>query len=172
MHVTIRTIAKLLLPLVYGGGAGVVVFFLVSGYIIAHILQTEHSKEFLIKRFFRIYPLYIVAVLIQYIPLLALGRLLDISILLPQLLLLGDFFATPYALNGVEWTLRVEIMFYVFMVVLRALGLMSKHNKLLPYVLVVATICCGFIAPIPAAEIWSKGYLTIYGPFLPSFIVC
>ncbi|WP_059417595.1 acyltransferase [Sulfuricella sp. T08] len=166
VHSTPRFIANLLLPFLYGGGAGVVVFFLVSGYIIIHVLQTEQTGEFLIKRSFRIYPLYIVAVLAQYISLVAVGQQApSLSTLLPQLLLVGDFFGTPYTLNGVEWTLRVEIAFYVFMAVLRSLNLLTNY-KILPYVFVAATLLCGFIAPIPSADIWSKGYLTIYGPFL------
>jgi peptidoglycan/LPS O-acetylase OafA/YrhL len=47
VHATPRFIADVLLPLVSGGGAGVVVFFLVSGYIITHVLQTERTGEFL-----------------------------------------------------------------------------------------------------------------------------
>ncbi len=34
IHATPRMIVEFLMPLFYGGGAGVVVFFLVSGYII------------------------------------------------------------------------------------------------------------------------------------------
>lgn len=166
VHSTPRLIANLLLPFVYGGGVGVGVFFLVSGYIITHVLQTEQTREFLIKRTFRIYPLYIVAVLAQYIFLSVEGNAPGLLILLPQLLLVGDFFGTPYALNGAEWTLRVEVMFYAYMVVLRSLNLMTHYKKLLPYCLLGTAMLCWFLAPIPSAEIWSKGYFTIYGPFL------
>ncbi|MCM3905234.1 MAG: acyltransferase [Pyrinomonadaceae bacterium] len=166
VHSTPRFIANLLLPLLSHGGAGVVVFFLVSGYIITHVLQTEQTGEFLIKRTFRIYPLYIVVVLAQYIPLAVVDKAPSMSTLLPQLLLVGDCCGTPYALNGVEWTLRVEVVFYVFMAALRSLNLMTNHKKILPYTFIAITLLCGFIAPIPSADIWSKGYLTIYGPFL------
>jgi len=166
VHSTLRFIASMLLPILYGGGAGVVVFFLVSGYIIMHVLQTEQTGEFLIKRIFRIYPLYIVAVIAQYISYVVVGHAPSLSTLLPQLLLIGDFFGTSYALNGVEWTLRVEVVFYVFMAVLRSLNLMTNHKKILPYVFVAATLLCGFVAPIPSADIWTNGYFTIYSPFL------
>lgn len=166
VHATPRYIASLLLPVVYGGGAGVVVFFLVSGYIITHVLQTEQTVDFLIKRIFRIYPLYIVAVLAHYITLANVGQAPSLSTLLLQLSLMGDFFSTPYALNGVEWTLRVEIVFYVFMSVARSLNLMTHHKKILPYLLVATTLLCSFIAPIPSVDIWFKGYFTIYAPFL------
>lgn len=166
VHSSPRLIAKLLLPLLQGGGAGVVVFFLVSGYIITHVLQTEHTGEFLIKRIFRIYPLYIVALLIQHIFLAVAGQAPGLSTLVPQLLLVGDLFGTPYALNGVEWTLRVEIAFYIFMATLRWFDVGHRHRSMLPILYVATTLLCGFLAPIPSAEIWSKGYLTIYGPFL------
>lgn len=166
VHSTPRFIASILLPFLHGGGAGVVVFFLVSGYIITHVLQTGQTVEFLIKRTFRIYPLYIVAVLAQYIPLVIVGHAPSLSTLLLQLSLMGDFFSTPYALNGVEWTLRVEIVFYVFMSVSRSLNLMTNYKKILPYLFVATTLLCGFFAPIPSADIWSKGYFTIYAPFL------
>lgn len=166
VHATPRVIANMLLPLVYGGGAGVVLFFLVSGYIITHVLQTERTGEFLIKRVFRIYPLYMVAVLSEYLLLSAAGKATPLSILLPQLLLIGDFIGTPYVLNGVEWTLRLEVVFYIFMAILRYLNLLTNHQKIVPYLLIATTLLCGLVAPIPIADIWSKGYFTIYAPFL------
>ncbi len=166
VHATAKLIASSLLPVFNGGGAGVVVFFLVSGFIIVHVLQTEEPVEFIVKRVFRIYPLYIFAVLLEHVLLALYGQAPGLSTLLPQLLLVGDIFGTPYALNGVEWTLRLEIAFYVFMSVASVLKLTRERKKLLPYVLVGATLVCSFVSPIPAADVWSKGYVTIYGPFL------
>ena len=166
LHSTMRFAAGILVPVIRGGGAGVVAFFLVSGYIIIHVLQKESSVEFLIKRIFRIYPLYIVAVICQYILLTIEDQAPSLKILLQQTLLIGDFYATPYSIRGVEWTLRVEVVFYIFMALLASMNLMVKYKKALPYALVVATIFCRFIAPIPSGDIWSHGYLTIYGPFL------
>ena len=165
-HATPKLIASLLLPLVNGGGAGVVVFFLVSGYIILHVLQTEEPIEFVIKRIFRIFPLYIFAVLLEYSLAAMNGQAPRLPTVLAQLLLVGDIFGTPYALNGVEWTLRLEIAFYVFMLTARVLNLTTKQMSLLPYFLVGATLLCSFVSPIPSSDVWSKGYFTIYGPFL------
>ena len=166
IHSTPRLMASFLIPFMQSGGAGVVVFFLVSGYIITHVLQTEHSVEFLIKRIFRIYPLYIVAVLLWYIPLAIVGHTESVLTLILQLLLLGDFFGTPYALGGVEWTLRVEIIFYVFMMALSYLNIITNHkSQILPYLLVFTTLMLGYLAPIPTTDIF-KGYITIFAPFL------
>lgn len=165
VHSTPRVLAQFLLPVLEGGGAGVVVFFMVSGYIITHVLQTELTGEFLIKRAFRIYPLYIVAVLIQYIPLAIIGRAPIWSTLVAQILLIGDFLSTPYALSGVEWTLRVEIVFYIFMALLRALNFIPRKNSF-QYIFIGTVLLFSLIAPIPSSENLSKGYFTIYAPFL------
>lgn len=46
-HATFRMFARLLEPLVFGGGTGVVLFFMVSGYVNTHVLQKEQSVVFL-----------------------------------------------------------------------------------------------------------------------------
>ena len=115
--------ARLLWPWVRGGGAGVLVFFLVSGYIITHVLERERTLEFLIRRAFRIYPLYIVAVLAQFALLHAQGQAPAVPTLLAQLSLLGDWLGAPYTLGGVEWTLRLELVFYLLMAALKAMNL-------------------------------------------------
>ncbi len=167
IHATPRFILELLLPLCKGGGAGVVVFFLVSGYIITHVLQVEQTTDFFIKRIFRIYPLYIIAVLLQSsLQFVASGTFPDIYTIIPQLLLIGDFFHSPYTLGGVEWTLRVEILFYLFMGFLRYCNVLPQHNRLLPWILISVTLILGFLPPFPSFSLGTRGYLTIYGPFL------
>ena len=48
----------------YHGYAGVIIFFLKSGYIIpTAISRCNNIKDFLIKRFIRIYPLFILVAL-------------------------------------------------------------------------------------------------------------
>lgn len=166
VHASYRFLVTMVLHLIQGGGAGVVIFFLISGYIITLVLQTEKTTEFIIKRIFRIYPLYIAAVLIQCALSYSYGQNINYLHLLGQLSLMGDFFGTPYALSGVEWTLRVEMLFYFYMAILNSLNLFKTYEKLLPYIYILTIFLCVYLSPIPAANIWSKGYLTIYGPFL------
>ena len=112
--------ARALWPFIEGGGAGVVVFFLVSGYVISEVLQREGAALFLLRRVFRIYPLYVTAVLGEWLlvhPPATGGERLA------QLLLAGDFTGAPYALAGVEWTLRLEMLFYAWMALLRLANL-------------------------------------------------
>lgn len=161
-----KALVNMVLPLVQYGGAGVVVFFLVSGYIIMHVLQTEPPGQFLIKRAFRIYPLYMAAVLIHSTVLLLIGRPVPLTVLLPQLLLVGDIFGTPYALEGVEWTLRVEVVFYLVMAaVFRSRG-RPGFQRALPVLLLGLVALAILVGPIPGDAVRTKGYATMYFPFL------
>lgn len=161
-HDTVKFFLKLLLPF-FHAGAGVTVFFLVSGYIITHILQTEKPLEFVIKRLFRIYPLYVASVLLAY---LLAGTVPNFSVLVPQLLLIGDVFHTPYALAGVEWTLRVEMMFYAIMLILKVLGFMNGRKRALPWIFLICIVLANHFAPFPAWDDYTLGSYSIAFQFL------
>lgn len=162
-----HAVARVIWPFIEGGGAGVVVFFLVSGYIITQVLQRERTPEFLLKRLFRIYPLYVVAVLAEWLLLRQRGQAPGVDVLVPQLLLLGDVFGTPYALAGVEWTLRLEMLFYALMASLRAVGLTrARCGKSLALVYVLLMVLLYALGPWATHTEWTRGYLTLYLPFL------
>lgn len=118
------------------------------------------------KRFFRIYPLFVVAILIEYaFATRASGNPGSVRNWVLQLLLLGDLVQMPGGLGGVEWTLRVEVAFYAYMGVLRWTGLMDRFRALFPTVLIATVLGLRF-APFPVHEFaMFKGYL-IYAPFL------
>ena len=111
----ILNIIKLLRFITEKGGSGVIVFFLISGYIIRHSLEHLSASSFLIRRCFRIYPLYIVACITEQL-------LNDTNVtnmvnlhFLAKIFLVGDLFGIPYGLGNVEWTLRIEMYFYILM---------------------------------------------------------
>lgn len=162
----ISGLLELLLPFMRGN-VGVTVFFLVSGYIITHVLYEQNSLEFVIKRTFRIYPLYIVTVLITY---LIAWEKPDFSILIPQLLLIGDVFHTPYALGGIEWTLRVEMMFYIIMGALKFMGFFDAKKQALPWVFVIAAVGANYFSPFPSWIDITKANYSIAFQFL--FLGC
>jgi peptidoglycan/LPS O-acetylase OafA/YrhL len=173
LHATPRLLARLSLPLFYEGGAGVVVFFLVSGYIITYVIQSERPAVFAVKRFFRIYPLYIFAVLAENLAMATSGQGTPLPVLLQQLSLLGDFFNTPFSLGGVEWTLRIEILFYVliglFSCFTRLIPSFSNRRYWLPFTLLVVAL--GALPPFTSGVIgwgaWpATGNVTLYFPFL------
>ena len=166
-HITLRLVYDVLKTACWGGGAGVIVFFLISGYIISLVLETENTKIFLIKRIFRIYPLYITAVILEA----TLGYYISgtpfpsISIWIPRLLLIGDFFGTPYALYGVEWTLRIEVLFYAIMAALHYAKLINNF-RFLPAIYLLIVILLQLGKPFPIQQGFGYGYVTLYLPFL------
>lgn len=165
-HTTLRTLYSIMADASAGGAMGVVIFFLVSGYIITYVLQNERPLEFYLKRIFRIYPLYIFAVFCEIALQLYNGiPTPPLTVIIPRLLLIGDFFDTPLALGEVEWTLRVEILFYLFMGVLRGINITNKGNVLIG-IFVITTFVLFEMPPFPLSINFHNAYLTIYIPFL------
>jgi peptidoglycan/LPS O-acetylase OafA/YrhL len=106
------------------GYLGVPVFFVISGYCI--YLAAENSltiKDFLIRRFFRIFPAYwasILVVLVVVIILIVATGHNSVTVLpktiasvLATLLLLTTPFSHVQIINWVYWTLPYEILFYI-----------------------------------------------------------
>lgn len=101
------------------GVAGVALFFFISGYVIPlSVGRGLQPVPFLIRRLFRIYPLYLAALL--GLLLLGAGDMLsrwrDMAAASPwrwaaNLLLVQDFVRQP-AFLGVSWTLIIELIWY------------------------------------------------------------
>jgi peptidoglycan/LPS O-acetylase OafA/YrhL len=150
-----------------GGGMGVGLFFALSGFLIATILLDENrltlriAAAFLVRRFLRIYPAYLAALLF-YLGLCVLLRPSDVKTIEADLPGLLTFVSLPsswlgYGL-GVLWTLQVEMAFYsivpVFMLLFgRTAGLI---------VLSVGLIAC-FFATYPALPSLAHNPLLCWG---------
>ncbi|WP_133623324.1 acyltransferase family protein [Erwinia sp. LJJL01] len=117
------------------GQFGVDLFFVISGFIIAF---STHSKErskissFVTRRFFRIYPVFIVSLLICYLVVTP-AREIDILSLVRSAFLIhtdytlhGPFFG--YSILYTAWTLTYEIYFYALFVVAMWI---SHRNRIL-----------------------------------------
>ena len=160
--------ARALWPFIEGGGAGVVVFFLVSGSVISEVLQREGAALFLLRRVFRIYPLYVTAVLGEW---LLVNPPATGGERLAQLLLAGDFTGAPYALAGVEWTLRLEMLFYAWMALLRLANLTRPaRGAAWLGACALLTLTLHVAGPVAAHTPWARGYVSLYMPFL--FVGC
>lgn len=111
-----------------GGHLGVILFFLISGYVISHVSERENRLEFVIKRIFRIIPPLIAAVAVLALAnaiLMQNGMRLvtgtnstALSDYLLTATLLDRFvYSTSYSLS-VTWTLVSEFYFYFFVMLL------------------------------------------------------
>jgi peptidoglycan/LPS O-acetylase OafA/YrhL len=103
------------------GRVGVVTFFLISGFVVPFSLRSDRSApvaEFVIKRFFRIYPAYWLSVPLGVLSGFWLwGRAFGGRDFLLNLTLLQDLFGAQSA-EGLYWTLLVELVFYALCIVL------------------------------------------------------
>jgi peptidoglycan/LPS O-acetylase OafA/YrhL len=138
-HFNIRFGHDSAMPLRFDYGAyGVSLFFIISGFVIFMTLDRRPSvKDFALGRFFRLFPAYWAAVLLAYLVALALPDVLfSGSDLLWNLTMVQGLFDKPY-IDGVYWTLQVELIFYAAMAVLLRAGLLSPGRS--------TTIACAWI---------------------------
>lgn len=115
------------------GNYGVAVFFIISGFVMPMALQKHSITQFLNNRFFRIVPVYVVGFTITLIAIWASGRYFGkefsyrpFEVIIHYLPGLRDLFGVP-AIDGIVWTLEIEIKFYLSCVVIWQ-GL--KHGRL------------------------------------------
>ena len=111
------------------GFFGVALFFLVSGFVITHVAQRESRFQFATKRIFRIYPPLILSILL----LIALGLVRGDALLSPgdylRSFTLVNYFQVPQVVvQGVAWTLVIEMLFYA--VVFATLPLLKSRPAL------------------------------------------
>jgi peptidoglycan/LPS O-acetylase OafA/YrhL len=157
-------------------GAGrfaVCCFFAISGFLISHSwLRSNIATSFLWKRVKRIYPAFIVAMLLGVFVIspIASGSTLTLRqlLLLPiNLLALRDcepstiFENNPFpgALNGSLWTIPYEFKSYLLLMALGALGLLHKRNLVLPRLL-VATVLGSVVYPYCHLTILERGIIS------------
>lgn len=120
------------------GEAGVDLFFIISGFIIA--LSTEKNssyKDFIAKRFFRIYPVFFVCLLI--VATYKTGEY-DISRFFRSAILLQsnyDAWGPTFGYNLLypAWTLTYELYFYMIFMI--AMCISSRHRVILSLLLIV-----------------------------------
>lgn len=167
IHAFFRQLSEIAYRICAFGGMGVVIFFITSGYIISHVIKNETTIDFIIRRIFRIYPLFIFATICEMALATTTGNASfpPLDEIIPRLLLLGDFSGVAYGLGGVEWTLRVELVFYVFMVMLKATGVL-RLEKLLPAFVFLVSLVVFSLPPFPSSFGWTDGYFNLFFPFL------
>jgi peptidoglycan/LPS O-acetylase OafA/YrhL len=165
------------------GYLGVVLFFFVSGFIITHVAQRESGVTFLIKRLFRIYPPFIVSIMIimlfqtfyfYYLPSNpGMARYLhydDVmsyrswSDILAAMTLINYVRIPQNVVNGVAWTLVIEVVFYLacFFV----LPLLRRRPLSAALILLVACLWIVHVARNHGAEFFLFAASVAYIPLL------
>lgn len=116
-------------------------FFMVSGFIMFHTTGNRTSIEYAISRVSRLYPTYWLAVVVTTVAVLALsdGRF---TVTPPQfaanLTMVSTYLGQPFV-DGVYWSLVVELKFYFWVLVLLIGGLVRWLDRVLVAWLAIST---------------------------------
>lgn len=156
------------------GLLGVQLFFLISGYVIMLSVQGKTVRQFFLSRITRLYPAFWVACTLTFFAQRLFGPprsepsfswLGGHSVLdyLANMTMLHSFIGRP-ALDGVYWTISIELIFYVLIAILIGFNL-------LPHLRVVCFFWMLYIAaagPTPGVE--SPLYVFLIAKYAPYFI--
>ena len=122
------------------GAFGVAVFFLISGFVIPFSLRARRAGSFLIARALRILPTFWAALLLQWAAVHAqslhygLAMAYSPGIYLENALLLDTAIGSGFV-DLVNWTLAVEVKFYILMALLRPQILRARAAPLIGFAL-------------------------------------
>lgn len=124
------------------GKVGIVVFFLISGFVIPFSLYNKDIRQFSITRFFRLYPAYWVSIILALI----INGMPAIIILLANITMLQKFVGIP-DMVGVYWTLQIELIFYVICALLFFYKVLynKKVLEIFFYCLIVSSVIVSVI---------------------------
>lgn len=122
-------IAKFLqhIPIVNFGALGVALFFLISGFVIPFALEKQTRLQFLVGRFFRIWPTYLTGLSISLLSLVIASAYFKIEFVPTLKSILGSILIAPgligvNSIDGIIWTLEIEIKFYLLLALIPQLA--------------------------------------------------
>lgn len=154
------------------GAAGVDIFFVISGFVMAHTTRNLHrpgapagagaqAADFLLKRFIRVVPLYWIALLWTARRDIAAGQvdsgLVKDFLFIPHASTLYPDMLWPSVVQG--WTLNYEMFFYALFALALLFG-RARHAVLIGALLVLAIVGAALPAHVGAvahsAELWEN----------------
>jgi peptidoglycan/LPS O-acetylase OafA/YrhL len=129
------------------GAFGVGVFFLISGLVIPISLSNLSTGQFLLRRFFRIYPVYWLCLLLSiflyglcsWYWATPLSSRISLPFLINNLPLLHSA-AGIASLDFVSWSLAIEIKFYLVFALIALIGRSPHHVALMA--IAFLALCC------------------------------
>ncbi len=165
-----------LAPWLMRGGYGVPIFFVISGFILSLPLLQGGAfsyRTYLLRRLTRLEPPYIISMMLIFVLLLITGKYTFNEMLpefLASLVYLNNiiFPDTLPMVNGVTWSLEIEVQFYLLC---PALGLLLRNNKyqLLYYILLLLIALAvqkwaepDFLSLISVGSYFLLGYVLAY----------
>ncbi|MEQ3499755.1 acyltransferase [Tenacibaculum sp. SSH1-16] len=134
------------------GSFGVSLFFITSGFVIALSLKGEGNIysviNFAIKRFFRLYPTYWFAIIfiVSSIYLLKGENNFSLRQISINFTMFQDLLKVKH-IDGVFWTLAVELKFYFIAAILFYFNLLKRIKAIVIifFIISIITLCLGYL---------------------------
>lgn len=141
------------------GRGGVILFFLLSGYLISWNVERQPPASFLSRRGFKIFPAYWISAFAIF----ALGYFVEprwsLVEMLSNLTMTQDIFGQPL-LTGVYWTLLIEVKFYI-LIVLQYRFFQDRGTVLIPLAMIAVNLLI----------LMTRGHASLLLTYLPAFYV-
>lgn len=120
------------------GHYGVNLFFMISGFVIFMTLhRVRYPMDFVISRFSRLFPAYWAAVVVTFLLMHAIelpGKTVSLTTAGMNLFMLHGLFRIPHV-DGVYWTLEIELLFYSLAFTLYATKQLERIHTVLMFLL-------------------------------------
>ena len=144
------------------GNIGVDIFFMISGFIICYATKNKeenYRSNFIIRRFFRIYPLFFICLTIAW---LTYNSGYDYTKYLLSATLMQNNYAGKapfydYNMLYPAWTIAYEVMFYFIFFI--SMCFSHRYRSVISMLFLAFLMC--------AIQLFFKGELSIYGGFSP-----
>ena len=151
-----------LVPVAKYGYLGVDLFFMISGFVILMTASSGSLHKFIVSRLVRLYPAFWACCTITFAVILVFGAprySASGSQWLVNMTMLAEFVGVA-PIDGVYWSLYVEIKFYVLMGIILWLGLLRHVELILIGWLVIAAVMA--VAPVYKITYWLATDWTAY----------
>lgn len=159
----------LLEPLAKYGYLGVELFFLISGFVILMTASSGSIRAFVVSRIVRLYPAFWACCTITFLAILAIGGT-RFSASLGQyafnMTLLSEFTPVP-AIDGVYWSLAIEMKFYALV----GLLLLTRQMHRAQLYLVLWLLATFALELFPVARLRSL-LIADYAPYFIAGAMC
>ncbi len=143
------------------GAVSVIIFFVLSGFVIGYTTPpkhtTEEAKKYVLRRLIRLYPIYLFAIILTYLLSNQIPNLKDI---LGNLIFMQGWFVPIEHGNDSLWTLHYEFMFYLLFLLIWKFNLKIENVILVCFYCAILTIFFAFhpLAILGYFTIWLAGY--------------
>ncbi len=157
-------------PFAIYGYLGVNLFFLISGFVIAWSAEGRNWADFAIARFARLYPGYVACMTATFLVFLIVGepRLeTTFSTYAANILMFAPALHRPF-MDGVYWSIVLEIIFYGWIALLILAGVFQRWNLLIVAAWLMIAAANEFVF---GSEALRLVFLTQYAPYFAAGIL-